>query len=71
MPHLDVIDEMKLSRDLLLRLVDVHATKKGAFELKDAIGKAFELMIEHVDDERREWESVLTFLMEKEKEDDD
>lgn len=59
MPHLDVIDEMRESRDLLLKLA------KGNSNLSDAISKVFELLIEHVDDERREWEATLELVIEK------
>lgn len=61
MPHLDVIDEMRESRDLLLKL----AKRSGRDDLADAIIKVFELLIEHVDDERREWEATLELVVEK------
>jgi len=71
MPHLDVIDEMRQSRDLLLKL----AKRRGGDDLADAISKVFELLIEHVDDERKEWEATLELVIEKvrarDEEDDD
>ena len=71
MPHLDVIDEMRLARDRLVRLIDRHAGKSGASLLKEKVMGEFDQLIDHADDERREWEKVLNFLMERENEEED
>lgn len=67
MPHLDVIDEMVQAKGLLHNLID----RSGKDRLHSAVDDMFEMMIEHVDDERKEWERVLNFLMEKEKDEDE
>lgn len=71
MPHLDVIDEMRLACDRLIRLIDKHAGKSGASLLKEKVRGEFDQLIDHADDERREWEKVLNFLMERENEEED
>ena len=70
MPHLDVIDEMRNARDRLLRVVEKHAGKRGASLIHDSVVSEFGQLIEHADDERKEWEKVLNFLMERESEED-
>lgn len=71
MPHVDVIDEMKLARDRLIRFAEAHGGKRGGSLLSDRIAEDFAQLIEHVDEERREWEKVLNFLMDREAEEDD
>ena len=71
MPHLDVIDEMRLARDRLINLIGKHAGKRGASLLSEKVTMEFDQLIDHADDERREWEKVLNFLMERENEEED
>lgn len=71
MPHLDVIDEMRNARDRLAKLVDKHAGKRGVSLLSEQVTKEFDQLIDHADDERREWEKVLNFLMERDNEEED
>jgi|Laugrefa1bdmlbdn_1035148.scaffolds.fasta_scaffold17247_3 hypothetical protein len=71
MPHLDVIDELNRVRDALLKQITSHAGKRGSSLLTDFVSREFAELIAHVDEERREWESVLNFLMERENEEDD
>jgi len=71
MPHLDVIDELNRVRDVLLKQITSHAGKRGSSLLTDLVSREFAELVSHVDEERREWESVLNFLMERENEEDD
>ena len=71
MPHLDVIDELIRAKSDLLRKIEKHAGKRGAQILSESVVEEFDVLISHVDDERREWESVLNFLMERENEEED
>lgn len=66
MPSVDVVDEMQSVRDDLIKKVEKHAGKRGASYLYEAINAGFGQLIEFVEDERREWERVIDFLMDKE-----
>jgi hypothetical protein len=70
MPHLDVIDELSRVKHDLLAKIGKHAGKRGASLLCDSVAIEFDSLIAHVDEERREWESVLNFLMDKNEEDE-
>jgi hypothetical protein len=71
MPHLDVIDELNRAKSELLRKIDKHAGKRGASLLAEAVVEEFDALVSHVDDERREWESVINLLMDRENEEED
>jgi hypothetical protein len=59
MPSVDLIEEMQTARDAILKAVDGQLAAP-------LIERAFATLIELADDERREWDRVLSFLMEKE-----
>lgn len=65
MPSLDLMDEMRNVRDELIKKVDRHAGKSGASLLREEVTNRFDELLEFCDDERREWEKVLNFLMDK------
>lgn len=58
MPSVDLIEEMQTARDAILKAVDGQLAAP-------LIERAFATLIELADDERREWDRVLTFLMDK------
>lgn len=58
MPSIDLIEEMQTARDAILKAVDGQLAAP-------LIERAFATLIELADDERREWDRVLTFLMDK------
>lgn len=59
MPSVDLIEEMQTARDAILKAVDGQLAAP-------LVERAFATLIELADDERREWDRVLSFLMEKE-----
>ena len=59
MPSIDLIEEMQTARDAILKAVDGQLAAP-------LVERAFATLIELADDERREWDRVLSFLMEKE-----
>jgi hypothetical protein len=58
MPSIDLIEEMQTARDAILKAVDGQLAAP-------LVERAFATLIELADDERREWDRVLTFLMDK------
>lgn len=66
MPSVDLIDEMRDTRDQLVKRIEKHAGKSGASYLSKSVTEMFDALIDFADDERREWEKVLDFLMQKE-----
>lgn len=58
MPSVDLIEEMQTARDAILKAVDGQLAAP-------LVERAFATLIELADDERREWDRVLTFLMDK------
>lgn len=65
MPTIDVVEAMQDERRELLRQVEKLAGKRGAPLLSEFVTKMFGNLIEHVEDERREWEEVLNQLMQR------
>lgn len=68
MPTIDVTEAMQDERRELLKRVEKHAGKRGAPLLSKFVTEMFDKLIEHVEDERREWEDVLNQLMQRDDE---
>lgn len=70
MPSLDLIDEMREVRGQILKRIEQHAGKSGASYLSTLVSDSFDSLIEFADEERREWEKVIDFLMQKDLDDE-
>lgn len=66
MPSLDLIDEMRSARDTIIKSLAGHKKCANAQRTSELVDGLFASLIEFADDERREWDKVLTFLMDKE-----
>lgn len=68
MPSLDVVEAMQDERRELLKRIERDAGKRGASLLSAFANEMFDRLTEHVEWERKEWDDVLTQLMQRDDE---